>query len=133
MAAMSDTSGDAAIEVDQVVEQSGMLPWAVPEVDPAAVVALFVREDNGTVLSAQRLVKRDTAALPFLEWSTSEPGDPLGFFGRGFALLAHVGGAKDIENTSRGTWRGLDVNFRTPPQRPEWLDRWFGGPKKPRR
>ena len=26
-----------------------MLPWAVPEVDPAAVVALFVNEDSGNV------------------------------------------------------------------------------------
>ena len=46
----------------------------------------------------------------------SEPGDPLGFFGRGFALLAHVGGGKDIENTSRGTWRGMDVVL---------IDYWF--------
>lgn len=46
----------------------------------------------------------------------SAPGDPLGYFDRGFALLAHVGGAKDIENTSWGTWRGLDVVV---------IDYWF--------
>ena len=31
------------------------------------------------------------------------------------------------------TWRGRDINIRSHPQRPEWLDRWFGGPKPPRR
>lgn len=46
----------------------------------------------------------------------SAPGDPLRFFDRGFALLAHVGGGKDIENTSWGTWRGMDVVV---------IDYWF--------
>ena len=31
------------------------------------------------------------------------------------------------------TWRGRDINLRSHPQRPEWLDRFFGGPKPPRR
>jgi hypothetical protein len=39
----------------------------------------------------------------------SAPGDALGMFGRSFALLDHAASAKDIENTSWGTWRGLDV------------------------
>ena len=43
-----DAKSKARVEIHQVVEQSGMLPWAVPEVDPAAVVALFVNEDSGT-------------------------------------------------------------------------------------
>jgi hypothetical protein len=46
----------------------------------------------------------------------SAAGDPLHFFDRGFALLAHVGGGKDIENTSWGTWRGMDVVV---------IDYWF--------
>jgi hypothetical protein len=54
----------------------------------------------------RRELHRDEAASLALR---SEAGDPLGFFGRGFALLAHVGGTKDIENTSWGTWRGIDV------------------------
>ena len=29
------------------MEQTGMLPWAVPEVEPAAVAALFVDETTG--------------------------------------------------------------------------------------
>ena len=28
-----------------------MLPWAVPEVDPAAVAAIFVDENNGDVIA----------------------------------------------------------------------------------
>ena len=48
-----------------------MLPWAVPEVDPAAVVALFVNEDSGNVIDAQRLSKADACTgLPFLERTT---------------------------------------------------------------
>ena len=73
-----DAKSKARVEIRQVVEQSGMLPWAVPEVDPAAVVALFVNEDSGDVVAAQRLTKRDVATLPFLEWRTSPPGDPFG-------------------------------------------------------
>jgi len=73
-----DAKSKARVEIRQVVEQSGMLPWAVPEVDPAAVVSLFVNEDTGNVVAAQRLAKRDVASLPFLEWSTSAPNDPDG-------------------------------------------------------
>src|SRR5262245_18599956 len=61
----------------------------------------------------RRELHRDEAGSLALH---SEPGDPLGFLARGFALLAHVGGAKDVENTSWGTWRGLDVVV---------LDYWF--------
>jgi hypothetical protein len=73
-----DAKSKARVEIHQVVEQDGMLPWAVPEVDPAAVVALFVNEDSGAVLAAQRLMKLDDPNLPFLEWATSPPGDPFG-------------------------------------------------------
>ena len=73
-----DAKNKARVEIHQVVEQAAMLPWAVPEVDPAAVVALFVNEGNGAVAGAQRLMKMDDPNLPFLEWSTSPPGDPLG-------------------------------------------------------
>jgi hypothetical protein len=71
-----DAKSTARVEIHQVLEQSGMLPWAVPEPDPAAVVALFVNEDSGSV-QAQRLSKADDPNLPFLEWSTSPPGDPF--------------------------------------------------------
>jgi hypothetical protein len=81
---LPDVKARARIEVRQLVAQSGMLPWAVPEVEPAEAAALFVDEDNGTV-TAQRLEKRDDPNLPFdewvtpgLDWSTTPPTDPLG-------------------------------------------------------
>lgn len=54
----------------------------------------------------------------------SEPGDPLGFFERPFALLGHAAGAKDIENTSWGTWRGMEVVV---------IDYWFARSSDPSR
>ena len=39
----------------------------------------------------------------------SAPGDVFGFLDRPFALLREAATAKDVENTSWGTWRGLDV------------------------
>jgi hypothetical protein len=66
-----DIKTRARIEVTQIVEQNGMLPWAVPEVQPAAVAALFVDENSGDVIAAQRLEQRDDVTLPFSEWVTS--------------------------------------------------------------
>jgi hypothetical protein len=40
---------------------------------------------------------------------TTAPGDPLGMLDRGFVLLGDMATAKDVENTSWGTWHGLDV------------------------
>jgi hypothetical protein len=54
----------------------------------------------------------------------SAPGDPLGYFERPFALLGHVAAAKDIENTSWGTWRGMDVVV---------IDYWFARSSDPSR
>ena len=49
-----------------------MLPFAVPEIDPAAVVALFVDEDpaGGEVVDWQHLMQFDNPDLPFSEWQT---------------------------------------------------------------
>lgn len=68
---VADPKRRARVEVKQVVEQNGMLPWAVPEVEPARVAALFVDEINGQVIGRQYLDKRDDVNLPFLEWVTS--------------------------------------------------------------
>ena len=54
----------------------------------------------------------------------SAPGDPLGYFERPFALLGHAATAKDIENTSWGTWRGMDVVV---------IDYWFARSSDPSR
>jgi hypothetical protein len=54
----------------------------------------------------------------------SAPGDPLGYFDRPFALLGHAATAKDIENTSWGTWRGMEVVV---------IDYWFARSSDPNR
>lgn len=54
----------------------------------------------------------------------SAPGDPLGYFQRPFALLGHAAGAKDIENTSWGSWRGMEVVV---------IDYWFARSSDPSR
>jgi len=54
----------------------------------------------------------------------SAPGDPLGYFERSFALLGHAAGAKDIENTSWGTWKGREVVV---------IDYWYARSSDPNR
>jgi hypothetical protein len=54
----------------------------------------------------------------------SAPGDPLGYLERPFALLGHAAGAKDVENTSWGSWRGMDVVV---------IDYWFARSSDPTR
>jgi hypothetical protein len=54
----------------------------------------------------------------------SAPGDPLRYFERPFALLGHAASAKDIENTSWGSWRGMQVVV---------IDYWFARSSDPSR
>ena len=54
----------------------------------------------------------------------SAPGDPLGYFDRPFALLGHAATAEDIENTSWGTWHGMQVVV---------IDYWFARSSDPSR
>jgi hypothetical protein len=54
----------------------------------------------------------------------SAPGDPFGYLDRPFALLGHAAGAKDVENTSWGSWRGREVVV---------LDYWFARSSDPSR
>ena len=44
-----------------------MLPWAVPEVEPAAVAAIFVDEINGQVVGRQSSRRETTSTSP--SWS----------------------------------------------------------------
>ncbi len=46
---VADPKKKARVEILQVKEQSGMLPWAVPDIEPAAVAAIFVDENDGIV------------------------------------------------------------------------------------
>ena len=45
----------AKVEIRKVESENGMLPWAVPEIDPRVLYALFVNEDNGAVFDSQKL------------------------------------------------------------------------------
>jgi Putative Flp pilus-assembly TadE/G-like len=68
-----DPKSRARVEIRQIKEQAGMLPWAVPDVEPAAVAAIFVDENTGDLLpSPQLLLKQDDVDLPFSEWVTPE-------------------------------------------------------------
>jgi hypothetical protein len=66
-----DPKAKARVEIRQVLEESGMLPFAVPEIDPAAVGAIFVNENTGLVVDWQLLIPSggpgDNA---FSYWST---------------------------------------------------------------
>ena len=60
----------AKIEIRKLEAESGMLPWAVPEIDPRSVWALFVNEDTGVVFDHQELTLQDDPNLPWSEWAT---------------------------------------------------------------
>ena len=69
----------ARVEIRSVREESGLLPFAVPEIDPAAVFAIFIDDDNGAVVDWQQLDQNDsydndgdsTTPFPFSAWVTS--------------------------------------------------------------
>jgi len=64
----------AKIEIRKLEASSGMLPWAVPEIDPRSLWALFVNEDNGAVFDQQELISADDPNLPWSEWATVVDG-----------------------------------------------------------
>ena len=67
----------ARIEIRDLESQIGVLPWAVPEIDPKAVVALFVNENTGAVFDFQELALNDVPTLPWSEWSTAVGQEPV--------------------------------------------------------
>jgi len=76
-----DPKSRAKVEIRQVRAQSGMLPWAVPEIDPRAVVAFFVNENTGAIFDYQELLSNDLAGLPWSEWSTAGGQEQVTFDG----------------------------------------------------
>jgi Flp pilus assembly protein TadG len=60
----------ARVEIRQIIEQSGMLPFAVPEVDPAAVGALFVNENTGVKYDYQDLCPGGGPDTALSYWTT---------------------------------------------------------------
>jgi Putative Flp pilus-assembly TadE/G-like len=69
----------AKIEIHDVESLRGMLPWAVPEIDPRRVVALFVDEEPGAtpVVFDHQLLEKcaptlpPPAVFPWAGWCTS--------------------------------------------------------------
>ena len=55
---------------------------------------------------------------------TSAPGDPLGFLHRPFLFLRVPASVREVDNTSWGTWRGMDVAV---------FDYWFARSSDPSR
>jgi len=63
----------AKVEIRDAESVRGTLPWAVPEIDPKAVVALYINENGGAspiVFDSQLLIAADDPALPWSEWVT---------------------------------------------------------------
>jgi hypothetical protein len=69
----------AKVQAFDIESLTGMLPWAVPEIDPARVAALFVNEDTGAILAKHLLDPADDPLLPWSEWETAA-GQPSLFF-----------------------------------------------------
>jgi hypothetical protein len=63
----------AKVEIRRLRSTSGMLPLAVPEVDPQAVAAIFVDEEDGSVLSALELNPATCPAGPYKCWALDFP------------------------------------------------------------
>jgi hypothetical protein len=107
------------------------------------LLALAGDEDARRELPAQVAAWGTIAALFFAGWwfkvrprrdlhrdeartlgFTSATGDPLGFLDRGFRFLRLSASVREIENTSWGTWRGMDVAV---------FDYWFARSGDPSR
>ena len=86
----------ARVEIQQVLEQAGMLPWAVPDIEPAAVAALFVDENTGVVTDWQRLCNTSVCmGLPTPDdklsyWATPALQDPVDLVGENMGVVILV-------------------------------------------
>ena len=75
----------AKVEIRDLQSIRGMLPWAVPETDPARVAVLFVNESNGAVFDWQYLDDdpgydndgNPATSFPFSAWTTSVGMEPV--------------------------------------------------------
>lgn len=101
---VADPKRHARIQVRQVKEQKGLLPFAVPEIDPAAVVAIFVDENTGEVLANQLLMKFDDPAIPFSEWKTATLDEPVNLKSENTGVVIMV--SKEDDDPVRATGIG---------------------------
>ena len=72
----------AKIQAFDVESAFGMLPWAVPEIDPARVATLFVNEDTGAIIAEASPRSCRRSGSPVVQWQTA-PGQPSIAFGTG--------------------------------------------------
>ena len=74
-----DPKTHARVQAFDIESAFGMLPWAVPEIDPARVAALFVNEDTGAIVQKQ-LLDPGGPSTPWSMWQTA-PLQPSVVFG----------------------------------------------------
>jgi hypothetical protein len=68
----------AKVEIRKVREENGFLPFAVPEIDPQGVFAIFIDDDTGRVVDWQKLGRNQSydndfnpsTPFPFSAWTT---------------------------------------------------------------
>ncbi len=91
----TEVKARARVEIRKVVALNGMLPWAVPEVNPKCVAVLFVN-DNGsdptTPISTQKLNLLDAN------------GSPVGGCGAALPLLIPT---RTLNGEAQALWQGL--------------------------
>jgi Putative Flp pilus-assembly TadE/G-like len=97
---VADPKSHARVEIRQIKEQQGMLPWAVPDLEPAAVAALFVDENNGTVFDHQLLMPWDDTSLPFSEWRTPMGQETVDLPGENNGIVILVSKVDDTPDLS---------------------------------
>ncbi|HET9460642.1 MAG TPA: TadE/TadG family type IV pilus assembly protein [Gaiellaceae bacterium] len=97
-----DPKSKARVEIRQIKEQAGMLPWAVPDAEPAAVAAIFVDENTGAVTATQLLCSVAVCAgLPAPDnklsyWVTPVGQDPVDIVSENTGVVILV---SKIDNT----------------------------------
>jgi hypothetical protein len=99
---VADPKRKARVEIRQIKEQAGMLPWAVPDLEPAAVAAIFVDENTGEVFDYQLLMQRDDVDLPFSEWTTSATEEQVDLASENNGVVILVSKVDDMPALSTG-------------------------------
>jgi hypothetical protein len=88
-ARLVDVRAKARVEIDKVVVMNGFLPWAVPEVRPRSVFALFVREDDPATSNVSLVAKLNTPT------STTLNGEPVDLWARDGLSVGEGSGGVD--------------------------------------
>ena len=110
----------AKVEIRKLRSTTGMLPLAVPEVDPQAVAAIFVNEEDGSVLATLELIPGtcpdpDGAGplppYPFKCWAVDFPSVPVNTDNIGVVVLVSRGDPDPDLTGSLTTMCGRDPGF----------------------